>query len=133
MELGFGVEVITEPLALEPTEQPPLGRQRVTLRTPLQRIVDPRFLGHVIEQFGPVERQRRVVLDREMHVQVAGVAMQVLASVDGRLGRELLGMNVVAATSEVVVAVPVDVGRQHRDVVFGLGRRHDPREGEELA
>src|SRR5205823_6369812 len=42
-------------------------------------------------------------------------------------------VNVVAAAAEVVVGVPGDVRRQHRD----RGRRflwlHDPREGEEFA
>ena len=104
----------------------------MTLGTAFQRIVNPGLLGHVIEQLGPIKRQRGVVLDREVHVQVAGVTMQILPRVDGRLGRQLLRMDVIAATAEIVVTVPVDVGRQHRDVVLGFRGSHDPRKREEL-
>ena len=59
--------------------------------------------------------------------------MQIVPGIDRRKRGERIGVDVVAASAEVVVGVPVDVGRQHGDSGHWLGRRDDPGEGEETA
>ena len=61
------------------------------------------------------------------------VAPEVQAGVDGRRGRQLVGVDVVAPPAEVVVGVPGDVGRQHRQRRRGPRRGDDPGEREPRA
>ncbi len=133
VELGLGPKVVREALPFHPSEEPPLGLGQVAGRAPLDGAGELRLEGDVVDRLGAVEGEGGVVVGAVGVVVGVGVAVQVEAGVDRRRGRHPVGMDVVAATAEVVVGVPGDVAGQDRHRGSGGGGRHDPREGEEEA
>ncbi len=73
-----------------------------------------RVLGNVVDGLGAIERQGVVVHAVVVDVRRVGVPPGFESCVHQRPRRKSVGMNVVAASAEVVVGVPRDVRRQHR-------------------
>ena len=133
MQLGLGVVVVTEAFPLEPSEQPPFGRRDVFLAAALHGVGDGTVLGCHVERLGAVERERVVLLrDPGLEGRIRVVDL-FLPEVEVGPGGEPDRGHVVAATAVVVVAVPVDVGRQDGEPVARFAGSDDPREREEGA
>ena len=116
VELGVGVEVVAEALALEPAEQAPLGRGEMTGLPALDRIGAFRVFRNVVVRLGPVERQRREQGGALPFAIVAQlVARQIGLGVDDRPIDHARRHDVVAAAAEGVVRIPGVRRGQHRD------------------
>ena len=84
VKLGLGVVVVGEVLALEPAQQPPLGRRDVAGGPAFDRVGDLGRGVDVVDRLGPVERERRVVVGVVRDVVRVGVPLQLEPRVDRR-------------------------------------------------
>ena len=115
VQLRVRVDVVGEALALEPRQQPPLGGREVVRLAAGDRVGRPRRrCGTELNGSGRSNESGRNASSgrRPIRGGLRLVARQLLAPVDGRLGRQAGRVDVVAAPAEVVVRVP-GVGRQH--------------------
>src|SRR5262249_24298971 len=101
VKLRLGIQVVSEPLSLQPAQQPPFRRREVAGHSALDRVRDLLGNGNVIDRFRPVEREWIVVVAVVKQVIGVGVSFQVLARVYHGSGRKTGCVNVVGSTSKI--------------------------------
>src|SRR5215469_415953 len=135
VQLRFGVQVVAIALTLQPAVQSPLRRGKVTWLPSSNGIGGLLQWQQLIEWLGSFEGQWRI---RGVWMAVLGrgsqdVARQIHMRDDSRSAGKHGRIDVVAATSKVVVGVPRVGGGQHGQPRRWDGRRNYPGEAEEFA
>ena len=136
VQMMLGVDIVGISLALQPGELPPFGRGKRRIEPSTEHIGDFVMLGDMTTELRALEGERGIdIVGVSPFAESAGgvISLQIETGIDRGCRRQTGGVDVVAATSEVVVGVPVVRGQDDGNVSSRFVRRHHPGEGKEAS
>src|SRR5687768_6861751 len=133
MQLVIRVKIVMETFTLQPRKQSPFCLCQVSGLTAANGIRCFPIFRNMTIWFRSIERQRLVFTVAELPntAKVCGIPAKVLPGVNSRSIRQVIAVDVIAASAEVVVCVPGVGGSKHGNFCLRCRRSYHPREAEE--
>ena len=109
MKLGFAENIMSESFTLQPADQTPLGRSKMAGGSSFDRVGNLNLFRDMVDRFRTVEGQWIISLCFIIQVFRIGISFQFKPGIQAGCRRQVIRVNVVTASSETVVGIPVEV------------------------